>query len=333
MAKRSLGYVFTHNNWEESEWSAIVEAIKRDCRYAIIGAEHAPSTGTPHIQGYIGFAEGAAKTFTAFKTWFEKLIPGKKLNFAEAARGTEVSNTVYCSKERDRIFEHGEPLATPADKGQMEKDRAKRNLEAIADGRWHDVDTDVMAHNLRNYEYGAARLKRMRRGEPEDLDGVLDNYWVYGPPGIGKDKWAKKKAPGAYTKSGGHKWWDGYDGQDDVILRDVGLDLSREIIDLFKSEWMDRYVFTGQTKGGFTPPMRPKRVFVTSNYHPDKVFGVDAEAMRRRFQIVYCHDGKATFLPRENIEEPPDLVDEYAPAPHPTHDPPSPDRFGLYLLD
>lgn len=330
MVKRSLGYVFTHNNWEETEWDAIVDAIKHECRYAIIGAENAPTTGTPHIQGYIGFAEGGAKTFTAFKTWFEKLIPGKKLNFAEAARGTEVSNTVYCSKQRQRVFEHGEPLATPADKGEMEKCRAKRNIEAIAQGRYEDVDADVLAHHLRNYEYGAAALKRARRGAPKALDGVLDNYWVYGAAGVGKDTYVNTMAPDAYSKCGGDKWWDGYDGEDDVVLRDVGRGLTREVMDLFKSQWTDRYVFRGQVKGGYIGAMRPKRVFVTSNYHPDELFGEDAPAIRRRFQIVHCVDGEARYLPRENVERPAPLV--RVDAPRPTPDPPSPDRFGLYLL-
>lgn len=329
--KRARGFAFTVNNWTEEDWSALQRAPS--VRYLVMGKEVAPTTGTPHIQGYVFFE--LQKTFSAARTWFESVL-GHARAHVEMAYANALANCKYCMKDADPSnegYERGERPKSDTEKGEDEKVRAKRNLEALIDNRVEDVDLDIVGRQLRNYEYGAAALKRARH-KATKLDGVLDNYWVYGDAGAGKDDHIEELIGDRpfYTKNGSNKWWCDYDFEEDVWIMDVGK-RSREVIDLIKAEWCDRRPFRGEVKGGNTGLIRPKRVYVSSNYHPDELYGEkDAAAIRRRFQIVHAVDGDALYLPRENVERPAPLR-KIIVEPRPTHDPPSPDRFGLYLLD
>jgi len=71
-----------------------------------------------------------------------------------------------------------------------------------------------------------------------------------------------------YTKNTGTKWWDGYDGHEDVIIDD------------FRDSWwpltymlalLDRYEFLVENKGGHRQ-MRAKRIVVTSIFAPDTMY-------------------------------------------------------------
>jgi hypothetical protein len=92
-------------------------------------------------------------------------------------------------------------------------------------------------------------------------------YW--GPTGSGKSKHAFELWPDAYPismsnlSSSGSSWFDGYDGQETVIVEDFNgffrLNLFLNLI--------DRYPFQVQTKGGFCHFVA-KIVIFTSNTDP-----------------------------------------------------------------
>ena len=45
--------------------------------------------------------------------------------------------------------------------------------------------------------------------------------WVlWGPSGTGKSRWVAATWPDAFWKSPESKWWDGYSGQETVVLDD-----------------------------------------------------------------------------------------------------------------
>lgn len=46
----ALNWCFTLNNYTLKEYEALQN---QECRYLLMGKEIAPTTGTPHIQGYI----------------------------------------------------------------------------------------------------------------------------------------------------------------------------------------------------------------------------------------------------------------------------------------
>lgn len=85
------GWCFTLNNYTEEQRKKIIQiCLDRGARY-VVGKEVAPSTGTPHLQGYVCF--------------LEKVRPMGIFNIKEihweVAHGTMEENLQYCTKEGD----------------------------------------------------------------------------------------------------------------------------------------------------------------------------------------------------------------------------------------
>lgn len=291
---RVRSWVFTINNYTEDDTDAVY-ALGLEASYVSVGRE-VGDEGTPHYQGFVMFE--TLKAFTQVKALLVRawIAPkAKKSTFNQAIGYTQKDNDYYENGVR--------PLDAIA-KGELEKDRARRNLAAVMEKRYDDVDPDILVAQLRNYEYAAARLKSARAGAPAALDGVLDNMWVYGDAGVGKDTFVNSLAPHAFVKEPDTKWWDGYDGQDDVIIRDLGPDHDPRIVKV----WADRYPFTAEVKGSTLGEIRPKRMFVTSNYAPEDLYQApDLDAVERRFQLVHAHDGAAEYKKRRLVLQPPPL--------------------------
>lgn len=87
---QSKRWVFTLNNYDETELESIREGLSKEARYAIFGKEKG-AEGTPHLQGYVSF--GTAYRFNRVK----KLV-GNRAHI-EKAKGSEDTNYDYCSKD------------------------------------------------------------------------------------------------------------------------------------------------------------------------------------------------------------------------------------------
>lgn len=53
----------------------------------------------------------------------------------------------------------------------------------------------------------AFKIATMQPKESENVRGI----WIWGPPGVGKSRYARDNFPEVYNK-GQHKWFDGYTG-------------------------------------------------------------------------------------------------------------------------
>jgi len=125
--------------------------------------------------------------------------------------------------------------------------------------------------------------------EPGDRTELVDE-WHYGPTGTGKSRSVRNRYPRAYIK-GNNKWWDGYNNQDVVIIEEMG---PNQIGPHHMKLWCDHYPFSAETKGG-SVFIRPKKLIVTSNYHPKEIWegSKDLDPILRRFKL---HHYEAPFV-------------------------------------
>lgn len=89
-------WCFTWNNYPEN-WVALLAPVMGSDHEWIFGKEKAPTTGTPHIQGYVEFPKKCRP--------LEKGLP--KQIIWEACNGNRAKNVKYCSKEGDYICSPG----------------------------------------------------------------------------------------------------------------------------------------------------------------------------------------------------------------------------------
>jgi len=258
---QSRRWVYTLNNYDEDD----LEGVRRiDARYHVFGRE-VGAEGTPHLQGAVVFTK--PKRLAALK----RLVP--RAHF-EVMRGSVDQASDYCKKEGD-FEETGEKPEAGSAGGDANKKRWSEAMDAAKRGDLDDVPDDIRLKYYRT-------LKEVAKDymvRPEDCDGVT-GVWYYGEPNTGKSRYARLKFPDAYLKMQ-NKWWDGYQGEDFVIIDDFD---SKELAHHLKI-WADRYAFLAETKGGAIA-IRPKKIVITSNFALEDLFdGQFLEALKRRFKV------------------------------------------------
>lgn len=263
---RIRNFCFTHNNYPDTQLQDNLE-----CKYIIYGKEVGES-GTPHLQGLVTFANGRSLSAAI------KALPGCHV---EVARNLTAA-IEYCKKDGD-YTERGTAPLTPKDKGDKEKERWQSILAHAGDAEWLEENEPMVALI---HDRALERAAKRARPEPQTLDTAkMPHEWYYGAPGTGKSRAARDANPGAYIKDPQNRWWDGYQDQDVVIIDDfdkyqvkMGGDMKR---------WLDRYPFQAESKGSQTL-IRPKKIIITSNYHPDEIWedSITQEAIKRRVHIT-----------------------------------------------
>jgi len=259
---RSRSYVYTLNNYTKEE-EAFVQALP--CSYHVYGRETGDS-GTPHLQGFLHFPN--ARSFPSVK----KLIPRAHIEIAR-----DVGSAIQYSKKDGNIWESGIPPKNgrPTEADRMERNKRLRTCslnELVASGELSILDV----RKLKN-----ARLDLDQEGAATSTDSVR-GIWYWGPPGTGKSHKARSDFPDAFIKSQ-NKWFDGYVGQEAIILDDYDC---KELGHYLKI-WTDKWACSGEVKGG-TVSLKHTVFLITSNYHPDELWdGHMLEAIKRRFKITH----------------------------------------------
>lgn len=269
--RRSRAWCFTLNNPLDEEEKSLKEL---ECRYMIFGRE-VGEEGTPHLQGYVYF-----KSLKSLKQ-VKKCMPRAHL---EVAKGNPDQNIEYCSKDGD-VFERGDKPIGGKRKSASVKERMERNkkLKTLSLNELVDSgEISILAvRKLKN-----ARLDLAQEGAPTEADACR-GVWYYGPPGTGKSHKARMENPGAYIKAQ-NKWWDGYAGEDVVILDDF----DSKVLGHHLKIWADKWAATGEVKGGKVN-LRYSKFIITSNYHPSELWPEDERleaAITRRFKITHFSD-------------------------------------------
>lgn len=245
MSSPSRAYCFTLNNPTSNDLST--HPLER---YVVWQLERG-TEGTNHLQGYIELSKPAR--LAAMRTW----LPGAHF---EARRGTREQARDYCRKEDSRVegpFERGtwEAGGSGARNDLLEVKRKLDNNVPM-----QDIWDEHFQTTLRHYK-GFQEYKKIKTGH-RTWKTVVTCYW--GRTGTGKSRRCLELAPTAYWKTR-DEWWDGYEGQEDVILDDFYGWLPWD----FLLRLLDRYPLDVNAKGGGRR-MVAKRIFLTSNKPPEE---------------------------------------------------------------
>jgi len=262
---RNRNFCFTYNNYPDTE---LVDGLA--CKYIAYAREVAPTTGTPHLQGWVSFEN--AKSLSAVRG----LLPGCHI---EIMRGSYEDNDLYCSKAASLVERGTKPQGKNMN-GAKEIERwvSARDLAKL--GKFEDIDADIL---LRCY----STLKNIYKDYQVKPDPVeVKCFWIHGLTGTGKSHSVETAFPNCYKKSMDDlKWFDGYNDEDVVYLEDF---------DIYQVKWggmlkrlADKWPMQASIKGAMKY-IRPKVVIVTSNYTPNRIWNDSAtlDPLERRFKVV-----------------------------------------------
>lgn len=237
--------------------------LDRFALYFIYQCEITPSTGRPHLQGYIYFANG--KSLRSVK----KLLVDSA--HVEIARGTAKQNRTYCSKADSRA-----EGTEPREWGEAPEHGRRTDLEEAVSAFCGGLSKSEMAEQFPATvaRYGRG-LERCREWADSGLrrSGPVDCKLFWGPPGTGKTRWAYDTFGEDHVyrvvDTGSRFWWDGYDPRNHkcVIFDDIDGSHSLNLI----LQWIDRYPVRGEIKGGTVGLVFESAVF-TTNIHPSSLW-------------------------------------------------------------
>jgi len=239
-------WCFTLNNYTDESILCVQSFFRLHCKYGIFQQE-VGENGTPHLQGYFQLNK---------RNRLDWLRGNFQAHFSNA-KGTPSQNHVYCTKAESRI-----PGTEPFEHGVLESKQGKRtDLQPVVESLLakRPIQEIVAEHGVEFVKYSSGIL-RMVGILSEPRTWKTEVFWFHGPTGTCKSRRAYELAPNAYWKAGGTKWWDGYEGQEDVIIDDYRRDLCpfHELLRL-----LDRYPMRVEFKGG-SCYFRAKRVFITT---------------------------------------------------------------------
>lgn len=284
--KRLRRYRFTLNNYTQEEEELLCQFAKLPkVRYLCYGYEIAPTTGTPHLQGFIQFNEGVTIK------WIKEKSAVSRACFLSADCSVE-ANVAYCKKDGRGFIEYG----------QKTQQGCRTDLSSIRDeiisGKISSIEVVKKDKGVKYYsKYKASwdacdqlalRNQTIFREKPV-------SKWIWGPTGSGKSEsvFSFCEKNGYLTASDVHIWapeefQDRYIGQPVVIIDEFRGGIKYELL----LRMTDRYICTLKRKGKTDIYFAPKYIFITSSMHPEDVYDSQKEMdsldqLYRRFEIIF----------------------------------------------
>jgi len=134
---------------------------------------------------------------------------------------------------------------------------------ACAEGRWDDIPAEVKIKHWSNLmKIHAFHIPK------QSVSDTVKGMWVYGKSGKGKSSTVRKLYPEVYVKPQ-NKWFDGYRGENIVLLDDF--DTQGACLSHYLKIWGDHYPCVCEIKGGVVASNWDKFI-ITSQYLPYELF-------------------------------------------------------------
>jgi len=247
-----------------------VEYVEDQMMYMGYGNETCPTTGKKHRQGVVIWKSPCTIAAKA-KKWG---------CYFGSMKGTVKQAVAYCKKEGDYH-----------EWGRIPAPGTRTDLSVIArqikEGKKVD---DIMRDDPNVYHMYKRTFKDIEDYEMRQKfrTEMTEGIWIYGPTGSGKSHYALRD----YTPSthflfrDDNGWWDGYQGQDTVVINDFrgGIKYSEML------QIVDKWPYFVKRRGREPMPFLSKKVIVTSSVRPEEcysnVYGNDSiDQLLRRFKV------------------------------------------------
>lgn len=235
---------------------------KGQFRFARVGGVEKTKTGKEHRHVLLYSINPKPDTRTG-RGWIAKQMGCKIHPDVKGALGNEEQCTAYGSKDNDY-----------QDFGDKPKQGMRSDLEAIKDDILNGTTTvdDIAIEQPNMYhQYGRTFNKlediALRR---KFRTWMTTCEWIYGKTGVGKSHKAfENYNPDThYIYPNDNGWWDGYTGQETVIINEFrgGIQYS-ELLDL-----IDKWPKTVKRRHREPAPFLAKHIIITSSMTPSEVY-------------------------------------------------------------
>lgn len=243
-------FALTLNNYQEDACD-----ILRDSGHSIfkffLASREVGESGTPHLQCYGELVNKASPV--NLKKKLVKLSADFNRFHIEVAKGTAAQNITYCTKDSPACVEFGE-----VPRGQGKRTDLDDVVTKIQAG---DNIRDIISSHGSSYIKFSNGIEKLYAFSQIPRNSMTIGYWLHGATGTGKSRWAHENFPDAYWKLPDCKWFDGYRGQETIIIDDYRP--TKEMSLQFILRMVDRYPMTVEIKGAHVN-FAPKRVIFTS---------------------------------------------------------------------
>lgn len=242
--KKRRCYRMTLNNYTEFEtgrMSQWYDCDRTNVLYFCYGKEIAPTTGTPHLQGFVQLKH--PKSMAEVQLMMSRHLGVPSRWALKDCDAKPCANRNYCMKDGD-FYEWGVPP-----KGQGKRSDLDRVGELVHGGASMQELVVSNFSSVVKYHKGINYAMNLLRGS--ERDDMTAGYWLFGPTGCGKSRWAHrfgKAVGGLYVKDPATKWFDGYQFEKVCLVDDYRP--NKELNFSMLLRLVDRYKITVETKGG-----------------------------------------------------------------------------------
>lgn len=261
---RSKNFCFTLNNYTDQD---IADLLDLESNYIIFSKEIAPTTGTPHLQGYIQVDR---------QTTIKALSKKMKRCAIFIAKGTAQENQTYIRKNNNQEVQ---------EQGTVTFQGNRTDLETIRDLVIQGTSMSTICRSCTTFQ-GLRFAEHLYKYLEIERNWKPHVSWYYGKSGSGKTRSAiEQLAPVYYTCPDNLKFMEGYDGQENVLLDEL-----REATIPYHHllKLLDRYPYRVEVKGS-SRQFLAKKIIITSQFHPNTLYrstGEDPVQLLRRIDII-----------------------------------------------
>ncbi len=272
----SRRHVFTWNN-PDKEGQEYLDSLDTSCIKYIVFQLESGENGTPHFQGFVVWTSPVRIRQACARLGGAAHI--------ERAMGSDEEASKYCQKEETRV--EGPWFWGDCPHQGKRSDLIEIHAMVKAGAKRKEIIEEHFGSYLRYHK--GIEIARLTYGARRDWE--MEVHVFYGPTGTGKSRKAWSEAGQeafvlmAPNSKNGPVWFDGYDGQKNVIIEEYYGWMRWN----FLLQLLDRYPMRVPVKGGSLEWV-PKKIWICSNERPQEWYNynerMDYQTLRRRISTI-----------------------------------------------